>query len=300
MNDFLTRFRILPLLVLVALAAFAVRIGDTVLGMKNMAAEVMAEEALKLEDIQPAAGDAKEDYKDEKAAADQKEEAPKEDAKKEDNDHADQADETSSDDEPQPSKDVAEPKVSLPDATLPEVWAEPSAETMADTPEQVQLLEDLAARRQELDARERVLQNKEALLQATEKQIDEKLVEMTALKDQIQKLLGQQDAEETAKIQSLVKIYEGMKAKSAAEIFNQMDIEILVQVVSKMSERKSAPIIAAMDTARANELTVRLSEMKQLPAPKAQMPMQAGPLPTAAPAGSAELPGLDALGKPGM
>jgi len=287
MNDFLTRFRILPLLVLVAMAAFAVRIGDTFLGVRDMAAEVMAAEALKLDNIQPAAGEetAKKSDADADAKADGKaRESAGENAAK------------PNDDSPEPS---GKPDVNLPDETLPEVWADPGAASMSDSPEQMQLLEDLAARRQELDAREKTLLNKEALLQATEKQIDEKLTEMTELKDQIQRLLGQQDAQETAKIQSLVKIYEGMKAKSAAEIFNQMDMDILVQVVSNMSERKSSPIIAAMDTTKANQLTVRLSEMKKLPsARKAPVGGAAGPVPTAAPEGSAPLPGLDALGQP--
>jgi len=231
---------------------------------------VMAEEALKLEGIDPAAGEADAEVNDEEAPAT----------------------------EPQPSKDVAEPKISLPDSTLPEVWADPGSDNMADTPEQTQLLEDLSARRQELDAREKALQNKEALLQATEKQIDDKLKEMTELKDQIQKLLGQQNEEESSKIKSLVKIYEGMKAKAAAEIFNQMDMDILVQVVSQMSERKSAPVIAAMDVTKANQLTTRLSEMKQLPKAQAGNAF-GGPVPTSAPQGSASLPGLDALGQPG-
>jgi hypothetical protein len=95
-----------------------------------------------------------------------------------------------------------------------------------------------------------------------------------------------------------------MKPKEAATIFNQMDMNILLQVVSKMSTRKSAPVIAAMDTAKANELTVRLTEMNKLPDQKQPSGFMGantgnnGPTPTAAPAGSAALPGLDALGQP--
>lgn len=264
MNRFFAHFRILPLLVLVAMLAFAVRVGETVTGFRDLAASAMAAD----EKTQPKAEEPK------TAAAEEK--------------PADTAAETPNEEKPE---------ISLPEATLPEVWADPANQDMADSPEQMRLLEDLAKRRQQLDAREKSLDTREALLKASEKQIDEKITEMTELKDQIEKLLGQQETEETNRIKSLVKIYEGMKAKDAADIFNQMDMGVLLQVISKMSERKSAPIIAAMDTARANELTVRLTEMQKLPEQQ-QFNGMGGPTPTSAPPGSAALPGLDALGQP--
>ena len=108
-----------------------------------------------------------------------------------------------------------------------------------------------------LDARERALNNKTALLKATEKQLNEKIAEMTAIKDQLEKLLGQQSAAEEAKIVSLVKIYEGMKAKEAAGIFNTLDIDVLISIMGRMSERKSAPILAEMTPERARSPTAR-------------------------------------------
>lgn len=287
MFEGMSRFRVLPLLVLVAMLAFAVRVGETFTDVRDLTAQALAEQ-------EPAAGEeskdaAKEAAKDE-AVKDAKAAQPAEkNAAKREPSPADP-------EGPQPSP---QPEISLPDATLPEVWADPAAEAMADSPEQMRLLEDLAERRQQLDAREKALDTREALMKATERQIDDKIAEMSALKGQIEQLLGQQEEQEKGKIQSLVKIYEGMKAKSAAEIFNQMDMDVLLQVVSNMSERKSAPIIAAMDTAKANELTVRLTEMKKLPAQRSGfMGASSGPQPTPAPRGSAPLPGLDALGQP--
>lgn len=288
----MTRFRLLPLLVLVAMLAFGVRMGETVSDVRDLTASALAE-------TQPAAGtDAPAEAAKPVivAAADKPKPAT---AKTEIADPEGEV--LPANGEPQPSKGN-QPKVSLPDSTLPEVWADPAQQQMADSPEQMQLLEDLAKRRQQLDSREKMLDTREALMKASEKQIDTKLTEMTELKDQIEKLLGQQEAEEEGKIKSLVKIYEGMKPKDAANIFNQMDMSVLLQVVSKMSERKSAPVIAAMDTARANELTVRLTEMNKLPEQKAGFmgatTAPGGPTMTSAPEGSAPLPGLDALGRP--
>ncbi|MBU6234466.1 MAG: flagellar protein FlbB [Alphaproteobacteria bacterium] len=282
MNELLSRFRLLPLLVLVASLAFAVRVGETYTGVKTLAASAIAEEAVA------------EKAKPEEAAADKKTDDKKADDKKaEDAKPAEggQAKEEAS----------AKPKVTVPDGALPEVWADPAKENMADSPEQMQLMEDLGKRREQLNAREKALDTREAMMAAAEKQIDDKLQELSELKKQIEQLLGQQDVEENNRIASLVKIYEGMKPKDAANIFNQMEMGVLLKVVSKMSERKVAPIIAAMDTTKANDLTVQLTEMKKLPEQQTSRQGQGqgdGPTPTEAPEGSAALPGLDALGQP--
>ncbi len=46
-------------------------------------------------------------------------------------------------------------------------------------------------------------------------------------------LLAQYNDKEDSKIRSLVKIYENMKAKDAARIFNEMEMPILLEVIDK-------------------------------------------------------------------
>jgi len=202
MNEFLSRFRLLPLLVLVATLAFAVRVGETYTGVRNLAASAIAAEEPK----------------------DAKKEEPKAEDKK--------AEDTKKDEKPTEDAKAEKPKVSVPDGALPEVWADPAQQDMADSPEQMQLLEDLAKRREKLDAREKALDTRDAMMKAAEGQIDDKIKELTELKKQIEQLLGQQDVEENNRIMSLVKIYEGMKPKDAATIFNQMNMSVLLKVVS--------------------------------------------------------------------
>jgi flagellar motility protein MotE (MotC chaperone) len=144
-------------------------------------------------------------------------------------------------------------------------WADPATLDMQFTDTQSSVLKELAERRKELDARENRINQREALLQVTEKQIQEKTSELTAIRTQIEELLDMQSDAEEARLKSLVKIYEGMKPKDAASIFDNLDIDILLQVVGRMSERKSAPIMAAMDTQRVQKLTILLAEQKKLP-----------------------------------
>jgi len=125
---------------------------------------------------------------------------------------------------------------------------------------------DLVARRESLEQQTQELSMREALLSAAEREVEQKLRELTAVRDEISALLEQQTLEEEGRISSLVKIYEGMKAKDAARIFNTLDIDVLLSVFARMSERKSAPIMAEMTPDRARTVTILLAQQKQLPA----------------------------------
>lgn len=129
----------------------------------------------------------------------------------------------------------------------------------------VEMFKELISRRENLDKRQRILQQREALLRAAEQELERKYEELTQLRTEINALLEKQSEEEQARIKSLVKTYEGMKAKDAARIFNTLSIDVLIEVMSGMSERKTAPILAEMDTDRARQVTILLAEQKKLP-----------------------------------
>jgi flagellar motility protein MotE (MotC chaperone) len=133
------------------------------------------------------------------------------------------------------------------------------------SPGEVEVLQKLAARREQLDARAGELDVRENLLKAAEKRLDEKIGKLKDLEARIQALLKQHDAEAEQKLRSLVKIYETMKPKDAAAIFEQLDIDILLDVVERMREQKMAPILANMNPVRAKEITVELAQRRTLP-----------------------------------
>jgi flagellar motility protein MotE (MotC chaperone) len=144
-------------------------------------------------------------------------------------------------------------------------WADPTTLEMEFSETQQTVLKELKIRREELDGRETRINQHEALLKVTERRIEEKIAELNELKQEIEDLLGTQSKEEEARLQSLVKIYSGMKPKGAAAIFDNLDMKILIQVVGRMSERKTAPIMASMNIQKAQELTMLLAEQKKLP-----------------------------------
>jgi len=126
----------------------------------------------------------------------------------------------------------------------------------------------LQKRRAEIERRERELDHKTRLLQAAEQRVDEKIAELNNLKITIEGLLDQRDEEQAEKVASLVKIFETMKPKDAANIFNDLAMPVLLDVVDKMNERKLAPILGEMDPVRARNITEELMQRRELPVPR--------------------------------
>lgn len=127
------------------------------------------------------------------------------------------------------------------------------------------LLKHYAERRAELDKQAKDVSMREALLSAAEKRIEQKLKELEKVRGEIQNLLKLGDERQSQQLDSLVKIYETMKPKDAARIFEELELPVLLDVIQKMKETKTAPILAAMDPVKAKEVTSALVERRILP-----------------------------------
>lgn len=136
------------------------------------------------------------------------------------------------------------------------------------TDEEVDVLQQLAKRREELDLRTRQLDEREALVQAAEQRMEQKMAELKALQAVLEDLLKKRSDEEEAELKSLVKMYENMKPKDAAQVFEEMDMDVLLDVVERMNERKAAPILALVTPTRAKEITFELAQRRVLPMPE--------------------------------
>ncbi len=136
------------------------------------------------------------------------------------------------------------------------------------TKAEINLLRGLSKRREELDALEKRLEERNDMLTAAEKRVDEKVSELKTLQTTIESLLVQHNQQEQQQLRSLVKIYEVMKPKDAAKVFEQLEMPILLDVIERMKERLAAPVLAQMSPGRAKEVTVELAQRRQLPIPK--------------------------------
>ncbi|HUN51695.1 MAG TPA: hypothetical protein VMU42_11275 [Candidatus Sulfotelmatobacter sp.] len=151
------------------------------------------------------------------------------------------------------------PKAPPPPPTPPK--RDPTTFTQAE----VDLLQNLSTRRDELDKRAKDIEMRESVLAATAKKVDEKIAALKQIQDNIQALLKQRDAADERSLKSLVKVYENMKPKDAARIFEKLDMPILLQVVERMKERNLAAILAEMDPAKAKSITIELATQHELP-----------------------------------
>ncbi|HEY5798217.1 MAG TPA: hypothetical protein VIU82_24710 [Bosea sp. (in: a-proteobacteria)] len=127
------------------------------------------------------------------------------------------------------------------------------------------LLERLGERREAIDARMRELEMRERLLDTAEKKLDSRVGDLKDLETKAGGPPGKQSGEEAKAIKNLVIMYEAMKPKDAARVFDRLGLDILVPVVQQMNPRKMSEVLAAMAPERAEKLTVALATMARSP-----------------------------------
>ena len=130
---------------------------------------------------------------------------------------------------------------------------------------EIEVLQQLSERREKLEQMQGEIDTREGLLSAAEKRIDSKIADLRQLETTIKGLIKTHDEQQEAKIGSLVKIYEAMKPKDAARIFEQLQFDTILLVAERMKERKLAPVLAKMNANKAQEITVKLSKLRDLP-----------------------------------
>jgi flagellar motility protein MotE (MotC chaperone) len=172
---------------------------------------------------------------------------------------------TASKTEPGPGAKPGEAQVAstapLPTAKLP---SDPTRFTQSD----IDLLQALRERSLKLDERERDLDQRTAVLKAAESRLEEKVADLDAVKLELQQMLARNNDQEDGRLRSLVKIYESMKPKEAAAIFDKLEINVLLGVIERMKENKVAPILASMAPERARQVTDMLADKSQRPPPR--------------------------------
>jgi flagellar motility protein MotE (MotC chaperone) len=121
------------------------------------------------------------------------------------------------------------------------------------------LLERLQERRHELEARSRELEIRENLLKAAEHQLEVRIGELKDLEARMQTAAQQKDENEAQRFKSLVTMYENMKAKDAAKIFDRLELRVLLDVASQINPRRMSEILAQMQPEMAQRLTIQLA-----------------------------------------
>ena len=153
-------------------------------------------------------------------------------------------------------KDEKKDEAPKPDA--PETKAEAEAPPPISASERA-ILERLQARRQELDARAREIEIRESLLKAAEKRIEEKSADLKATEARVTAASGQKDEAESARMKNIVTMYEAMKPKDAAKVFDRLEMGVLIEIAVQIKPQKMSDIMGLMQPEAAERLTVEMA-----------------------------------------
>jgi flagellar motility protein MotE (MotC chaperone) len=86
--------------------------------------------------------------------------------------------------------------------------------------------------------------------------------ELSALQQRLEALERDRAEREEAGLRGLVKLYEGMRPRDAATIFDELEMPVLVRIVDRMREAKASPVMGAMRPDRARLLTAELARLR--------------------------------------
>ena len=169
------------------------------------------------------------------------------------------------------------PPTSAPPVTLPSSGASagpppgtPSGGAPAVSDSERTVLLELRQRREELDAREAAAVARDATLAAAELRLTARLAELTSLQHKLEGLEQGREQRDDASWGGLVKLYETMKPRDAAAIFNDLDMNVLLGVVDRMKDAKASLVLAAMQPDKAREVTIKLAALRTKRAAVAQ------------------------------
>ena len=113
--------------------------------------------------------------------------------------------------------------------------------------------------------RERALDLREQALKASEKRLKDNLQSQqqqpkNATADTAKKSeKSDREAEDAETLDQLARIYQSMKPKQAAVVFEQLDLDVQIAVARRMRERSTAQIMAAMTPAGAARISMALA-----------------------------------------
>jgi len=128
-----------------------------------------------------------------------------------------------------------------------------------NSPSERALLGRLQDRRETLDSRNKELDMRESLIKAAEKRLEAKVGELKDIETRIKTATDARDKEEKERLKGLVAMYENMKPKDAARIFDRLDLKVLVDLSTAMKPITMSAVLAQMSPEAAERLTVELA-----------------------------------------
>src|ERR1700694_6018440 len=157
-----------------------------------------------------------------------------------------------------PKEEAAKPAVTAPEVAKPDGTVYPEQAQPVSASERA-ILERLQSRRQELEARAREIDIRASLLKAAERRIDSRGEELKAVESRITTATDQKTEADAARFKGIITMYEGMKPKDAAKVFDRLEMSVLFEIASQSAPRKMSDILGLMSTEAAERLTTEMA-----------------------------------------
>jgi flagellar motility protein MotE (MotC chaperone) len=138
------------------------------------------------------------------------------------------------------------------------------------SPTERALLEKLGARREALRQKTEELELRERMIGEAERKLEAGVGELRQAEDKAEGTVRERAEAERAGMKNIVTMYETMKPKDAARVFDRLGHEVLVPLVLAMNPRKMAEVLAVMQPEAAERLTVALANRARGVAPAQQ------------------------------
>ncbi|MHB2207081.1 MotE family protein [Methylobacterium sp. CM6257] len=140
-----------------------------------------------------------------------------------------------------------------------EAPAEQPVSQPSTSPTERALLEKLGARRDALRQKSEELELREKMLGEAERKLETGLGDLKKAEDKVDSAAKAREDAEKQGLKNIVTMYEAMKPKDAARVFDRLGHDVLVPIVLAMNPRKMAEVLAVMQPETAERLTVALA-----------------------------------------
>jgi flagellar motility protein MotE (MotC chaperone) len=156
----------------------------------------------------------------------------------------------------------ANPATGLPATTLQPAPPPPAEVQQVPATATSDATQEVKLHRSQIEEREQRLTEREAALAATDKHLADRVSELLGIQSHLESLENERKAHEEANWTGLVKLYEGMRPRDAAAIFNALDKPVLLEIVDRMKPAKASPVIALMEPESARQITADLASKR--------------------------------------
>ena len=127
------------------------------------------------------------------------------------------------------------------------------------SPAERSLFEKLGARRDALRQKSEELELREKMLNEAERKLETGLGDLKQAEDKVDSAAKAKENAEKQGLRNIVTMYETMKPKDAARVFDRLGHDVLVPLVLAMNPRKMAEILSVMQPESAERLTIALA-----------------------------------------